>query len=141
MNEISVDRILLVIDMLLTYYARNYMNLENGYEAISHFTLGECGTFALVLQKIFPNTTLYVTDNQHIISKIGENYYDATGISRESNIHLMNEQDFINYIPYYGSKSWDAKKNEIEELAEVGKYVLNHSYSEAYEHLFGSLTR
>lgn len=90
MNELNPDRINLIIDAIITEFSKIYLTkryfgeFENPYkEAIRLFTSGYCSIFAMILKRVFEDSTYYTyetSDTEHILVKIGDDFYDVRGI-------------------------------------------------------------
>lgn len=51
---------------------------ESHSEMVNIFTLGSCLNFYLILSQVYPDAVVYY-DCNHIITRIGDKYYDITG--------------------------------------------------------------
>ena len=79
MNELNPDRINLIIDAIITEFSKIYLTkryfgeFENPYkEAIRLFTSGYCSIFAMILKRVFEDSTYYTyetSDTEHILVK------------------------------------------------------------------------
>lgn len=57
------------------------------------YTCGSCYQFYLILKEAFPEAEAYHDEN-HVITKIGENYYDITGeVQRENHEPIEPDSD------------------------------------------------
>ena len=118
----SSDFLMNLIDLILEYYAQKYENKDYSDEIIIHFLQGNCGLLALTLKAIFPNGEIYVdNNNEHLVFKIDNFYYDARGlINSQNNYHLANQEDFFKLIPYYGTSNFIKTQQIIFDLTNLG---------------------
>lgn len=67
------------------------------------YTEGSCYHFYLILKEVFPDAEAYY-DNYHVVTKIGDKFYDITGeITIESDIKFSKFIEPANYglkLPY-----------------------------------------
>lgn len=59
------------------------------------YTEGSCYYFYLILKRVFPEAKPYY-DADHVITKIGDKFYDITGEVQQGYAHLMNEKPSYN---------------------------------------------
>lgn len=60
-------------------------------DSIKVYTQGSCYKFYLILKEVFPEAICYY-DINHVITKIGNSYYDITGEVEKGN-HFPVEED------------------------------------------------
>lgn len=63
------------------------------------YTEGSCYHFYLILKEVFSDAVAY-WDGGHIISKIGDKYYDITG-----EVAKPNDSSEFKQVPIYGLKA------------------------------------
>lgn len=64
------------------------------------YTEGSCYHFYLILKEVFPDAEPWY-DNEHIVTKIGDKFYDITGEVRKDELDMVKHQR----IPSYQLKS------------------------------------
>lgn len=69
------------------------------------FTGGSCLNFHLILRTVFTNSIPYYNSN-HIITKIGESYYDIDGI-------VLDVRGYIPFSEYYNKKGTRRAFNQM----------------------------
>ena len=116
------------------YYGEHVIPLEK-------FTQGYCGIFAIILKNIFNEGIFYYFSNEkigHILLKIGDNFYDATGKVNEEFLkmgtleELSSVYEATNALPWdylYNSEKTSYYDKMIEVCTEAGKHVLNKGKS------------
>ncbi len=58
-------------------------------DSIDYFTNGECYAFYNILKAAFPEAEAYY-DSNHVITKIGDKFYDITGeVKKDRHIPIM----------------------------------------------------
>jgi len=76
-------------------------------DAVEIYTRGGCYQFYLILQSIFPEAKAYY-DSDHIITKIGETYYDITGrVKKENHLEVNTYYDHIGLMDQLKYKKCD----------------------------------
>jgi hypothetical protein len=95
--NITDDKVLNFIELL--------KGIDNSSREIMEemFTKGDCGRFFFILKSVFPESEPYaITPNiealdngyiHHVITKIGDKYYDIRGVFDEERLHDLN--DFV----------------------------------------------
>lgn len=66
---------------------------ESFSDAVKVYTSGSCYKFYLILKEVFPEAICYY-DISHVITRIGDNYYDITGEVENTN-HFPVEEDLL----------------------------------------------
>jgi hypothetical protein len=85
------------------------------------YTRGSCYQFYLILKRVFPEAEAYY-DLSHVITKIGDEYYDINGIAKiENHVHFSEWgpdtlQEYIKYSIYRDSKILRLKCDIMEEV-------------------------
>ncbi len=105
---------------------------------VEKFTQGYCGIFALILKNIFEEGIFYYIGNDkmgHILLKIGNNFYDATGKVPSSFLNsgtleeLSSIYEVTNALPWdflYDSEKTSYYDEMIDRCTLAGKYALNN---------------
>ena len=60
------------------------------------YTEGCCYHFYLILKEVFPNAEPWF-DNDHIVTKIGDKFYDITGEIRKDELDMFKYQRLPSY--------------------------------------------
>jgi hypothetical protein len=76
---------------------------------IKIFTLGSCMNFHLILKFVFPEAVPYY-DCNHIVTRIGDHFYDITG-----------EVDDSGFLPF-DSYFTEARRFEVFKQLIIGEY-------------------
>ena len=72
-NPVDVEAVLIAInDKLKIPYPHN---------KYSYFLTGHCNIYSLILLGIFKNYAIPYDNDEHIVTKIGDNYYDVEGLA------------------------------------------------------------
>ena len=77
-NDISEEELRLQVYKAISYIISLYEKYTKGDE--EDFLRGGCAIFANMLYNIFPNKSLVYCSRNHAVIKIGETFYDASGI-------------------------------------------------------------
>lgn len=148
------DRVYLVIQEMMKpfdtyyltklYYGGDFANLLEERERL--FTSSMCGIFALMLKKVIPESQYYIIEGnhprnpnevvKHIIVKIEDYFYDATGIVRKEFIalgptKLQGETELFPILPLdYQDGSMTAFYEEMMALcvASGRKYAIKRGW-------------
>ena len=65
--------------------------IRNSFDnSVEVYTNGKCYKFYLILKSIFPHANGYY-NNDHVITRIQDKYYDITGEIERTNHLLINE--------------------------------------------------
>ena len=87
------DKVLRIVDAIRNSFT----------DAVEIYTRGGCYQFYLILQSVFPEAKAYYDDN-HVITRLGENYYDITGkVKKENHIEVDIHYDhtiLMNQLKY-----------------------------------------
>lgn len=84
MLENKPDAIIYVIDTINDLYLKKFNR-----DPINYFTTKGCYVFALILQELIPEAILMNSDS-HVVLKIGNHLYDATGMLRGKELTIEN---------------------------------------------------
>lgn len=60
------------------------------------YTEGSCYHFYLILKEVFPDAEPWY-DNEHIVTKIGDKFYDITGEIRKDELDMFKYQRLPSY--------------------------------------------
>lgn len=60
------------------------------------YTEGSCYHFYLILKEVFPDAEPWY-DNEHIVTKIGDKFYDITGEIRRDELDMFKYQRLPSY--------------------------------------------
>lgn len=140
MNEITISAILSIINLLNDNFNKLYNKYQNEllkklnisvsndnipYRPYDYYLNGHCASYSRILCNIFKEDSIKYYSEDHVITKIGNYYYDVAG--------LINPQDIKNYhivdeIGYHYINTWFNNSDYIEkqieqELINIG---LNH---------------
>lgn len=140
MNEITISAILSIINLLNDNFNKLYNKYQNEllkelnisvsndnipYSPYNYYLNGHCASYSRILCNIFKEDSIKYYSEDHVITKIGNYYYDVAG--------LINPQDIKNYhivdeIGYHYINTWFNNSDYIEkqieqELINIG---LNH---------------
>lgn len=140
MNEITISAILSIINLLNDNFSKLYNKYQNEllkklnisvsndnipYRPYDYYLNGHCASYSRILCNIFKEDSIKYYSEDHVITKIGNCYYDVAG--------LINPQDIKNYhivdeIGYHYINTWFNNSDYIEkqieqELINIG---LNH---------------
>jgi len=67
-------------------------SIRNSFEdSIKVYTQGSCYEFYLILKQVFPKAIAYYNED-HVITRIGNKYYDITGEVKKEK-HLILDED------------------------------------------------
>lgn len=138
------EEIIKVIKAILEEFERIYCTPRYYGEhtrAIDKFTQGYCGIFAIILKNIFDEGIFYYFGNEkmgHILLKIDDNFYDATGKVNEEFLRLGSLEELSSVYEATSALPWDylydkEKGAYYDEMIEVctlaGKNALNKGKS------------
>ena len=129
-----VDKIGNVITLMMMQYGKiNNMSYE---DTINYFQYGHCGILAKALEKVFPSGKIYKLNNNHLIFKYKQNYFDSRGFIEVNNsIIPATEEDYIYLIPFYNTPKYHIIKKEIGFLVSVGSYYLKNGWFKTEEYI------
>ena len=86
---------------------------ESSYYITSLYNRGDCYKFYLFLKSIWKDAESYMTNSKdHIVTKIGEAFYDINGFYLEKDIHPITEKEIKL------AETWDFKKQNLLLLGE-----------------------
>ncbi len=106
------------------YYKYNYVHRD----AISFYYLGHCPSFARILYAIFNGNVSFYVSESHVITKIGDNFYDIRGYVNDR-INLSDYQEYSLEEFSFAEIALDKFEDhsiEIEsDLIFLGKVKLN----------------
>lgn len=130
MNEITISAILSIIKLLNDNFNKLYNKYQNEllkklnisvsndnipYSPYNYYLNGHCASYSRILCNIFKEDSIKYYSEDHVITKIGNYYYDVAG--------LINPQDIKNYhivdeIGYHYINTWFNNSDYIEEQIE-----------------------
>lgn len=61
--------------------------------------------YARMLKKAFPEAEIF-SNNDHVITKIGERFYDATGLVEKGNAIPIESEEEKQFIERYPHAAW-----------------------------------
>ncbi len=97
LSQTSVSSCLLLVNSL--------RETDNYIEAI--FTQGGCYKFHLFLKNIFPDAKPFIhKDKDHIISKIGNEYFDIKGIAKNENEYSLLKKSELEMVEKWSFSKW-----------------------------------
>ena len=113
------------VEIRLKYEPNEHTNVEN------YYMTGHCSSFAKILYFIFENyTTIYDSKYEgHVISKIGDHYYDIRGLI-DNLVDLKTYQECpIDYLPYIeniylNTSNYEQNVKIEQEMINTGKQIL-----------------
>ena len=82
---------------------------KKGFDPDKVYKRGDCGNLFYILKEKFPEAELYVADGAHIVTKIGDFFYDISGV----------------YLKKYREK---IVRTSVEML-----YHLSYNYNDKYD--------
>ncbi len=122
------------IPMFIYRFAKKYDEsyLETlGEPAYLAFTEGYCWHFARLLNRLYPESTLY-SDNSHVRCQIGKYLYDIEGdheLTKEY-LPILNAEDEAYATMYFSRGDYDKKIDQI--LNQLGEATINELHDEIY---------
>lgn len=120
------------------------IKLPGNHNIYSYFMTGHCNLYSLILCKIFGEYATPYANSGHIVTKIGNDYYDATGFVTyeiKSNANISEKRyyeytiDKLTDIKSAGLGLYDPTEDDeiIKQLVEVGKFLLDSKINYKYE--------
>lgn len=117
----------LFIKKLLALKVENIKYELINKDAISYYTTGECDAYATILCEIFGEYATKYNSSNHVVTKIGNHFYDAHGIVDnyvKKDFHVTEIGDLY-YIDLAFGKKDSLSKSIEEKLIKIGKDVLD----------------
>lgn len=132
MTEIINDEnvVLAIIDTLRNSFKDvliKYVPTSN-HNALSFYLTGHCPSFAKILYEIFEGNCTILDDGAHVITKIGDKYYDIRGFaSNYEDISKYNECpiEYFPMIEMFLGKTDDCDEKIMQDLISIGKDEIN----------------
>lgn len=119
----NVDKICSIID----YIIYNVVIPKSEHDIFSYFLYGHCNIFIEILDNIFKDDIeFYINDDEvHIIGKIGNYYYDATGVLINIDLNKYEKIDkdmfyFLVDIKAFGNYDYRYDQKIIEDGTKLG---------------------
>ena len=120
-DPIQVETVLMAIDLRVkTPYPHNIY---------SYFLTGQCNVYSLILLEVFDGYAIPYDNNKHVVTKIGDNYYDVEGLANrkveESDFKPTNKVFLLEPIMTgVGNYTEGVDDKLVEEGVEAGKECL-----------------
>ena len=76
-NNLDIEKLIYILNHVFPDFYYKYNRLCR--DAISFYYSGHCTSFARILYAIFNENVSFFAYNSHVITKIGNNYYDIRG--------------------------------------------------------------
>lgn len=120
----------------------NVVNVETEYDFIKqhcipnvyeYYLNGHCVSYADILRNIFEQYATQYNSSYHVITKIGEHFYDVRGIIDDlvtNEFHITEPQD-IAYIDIHLGIKDEIEMSVEKELINIGINKLNQNITEA----------
>lgn len=140
MNEITISAILSIINLLNDNFSKLYNKYQNEllkklnisvsndnipYRPYDYYLNGHCASYSRILCNIFKEDSIKYYSEDHVITKIGNCYYDVAGLINPQDIknyHIVDEMGY-HYINTHFNNSDDIEEQIEQELINIG---LNH---------------
>lgn len=140
MNEITISAILSIINLLNDNFNKLYNKYQNEllkelnipvsndnipYSPYDYYLNGHCASYSRILCNIFKEDSIKYYSEAHVITKIGNYYYDVDGLINPQDIknyHIVDEMGY-DYINTWFNNSDYIEKQIEQELINIG---LNH---------------
>lgn len=140
MNEITISAILSIINLLNDNFSKLYNKYENEllkklnisvsndnipYSPYEYYLNEHCASYSRILCNIFKEDSIKYYSEDHVITKIGNYYYDVAGLINPQDIknyHIVDEMGY-HYINTMFNNSDYIEKQIEQELINIG---LNH---------------
>ncbi len=106
------------------YMINTHIKLPYPHNLRSYFTTGHCNIYAEILTKIFEGYAIPYTNNEHVIVKIGEFFYDVEGPIPNRMVgpdYVEITIDQLYDLPTFGVGNYD--KNIDEEIIKTGVQI------------------
>lgn len=141
MNEITISAILSIINLLNDNFSKLYNKYQNEllkklnisvsndnipYSPYDYYLNGHCASYSRILCNIFKEDSIKYYSEAHVITKIGNCYYDVAGLIYPQDIknyHIVDEMGY-HYINTWFNNSDYIEKQIEQELINIG---LNHT--------------
>lgn len=140
MNEITISAILSIINLLNDNFSKLYNKYENEllkklnisvsndnipYSPYEYYLNEHCASYSRILCNIFKEDSIKYYSEDHVITKIGNYYYDVAGLIYPQDIknyHIVDEMGY-HYINTCFNNSDYIEEQIEQELINIG---LNH---------------
>lgn len=140
MNEITISAILSIINLLNDNFSKLYNKYQNEllkklnisvsndnipYSPYDYYLNGHCASYSRILCNIFKEDSIKYYSEAHVITKIGNCYYDVAGLINPQDIknyHIVDEMGY-HYINTCFNNSDYIEEQIEQELINIG---LNH---------------
>lgn len=132
----NVDKVHAIINEIVNSFSNVIKKYEPHHhgDAYSYFLEGHCTTFIQILYEIFDGNIEVYNNPYHVIAKIGENFYDVTGVLHDSQIvdYKYIEYEYMLYLEDVGllGNSDKIAKKIIPDLVEIGKKKSNEIFEQ-----------
>lgn len=74
------------------------VKLPDGHTSYSYFMTGHCNVFAIILTMIFDGYATPYSSDDHVITKIGNYYYDTLGVITDLSVLSKYKKDNIEWL-------------------------------------------
>lgn len=140
MNEITISAILSIINLLNDNFSKLYNKYQNEllkelnipvsndnipYRPYDYYLNGHCASYSRILCNIFKEDATQYYSSEHVVTKIGNYYYDVAGLIYPQDIknyHIVDEMGY-HYINTCFNNSDYIEEQIEQELINIG---LNH---------------
>lgn len=140
MNEqnINISTVLSIIQIInnkfydiYENYQKNILNINNTYveDPYDYYLNGHCASYSKILCNIFKEYSIKYYSSNHIITKIGDCFYDVAGLIEPTQLkyyHKINDNyDEEYYINTLFNNSDELEKYLEKNLIEFGLKQIN----------------
>ncbi len=96
-----MDNVLETIEIINSLTTHMYYNLIK-MDGKTYYLNGGCLELSEILKEVYPGSISYIKyDKTHVITKIGDNYYDASGyVDEPEEYYIMTNADLDIYKNY-----------------------------------------
>ena len=140
MNEITISAVLSIINLLNDNFSELYNKYQNKLlkklnvtefkinyleSPYDYYLNGHCLSYSKILCNIFKENAIQYYSSDHVVTKIGNCYYDVGGLINPQDIknyNIVNENGY-NYINMMFNNSDNIEREIEQELINIG---LNH---------------
>ena len=138
MEEITnnVDTIEAII-----YLVNEELNVPSYHNVYSYFLTGHCNVYSLILMGIFEGyaTPYDCSKEAHIVTKIGDNYYDVEGLANwkvEDSKYTETYKDYLLEPDIVGLGNYETGIDDriVEQGIRLGKAILEDKIKYRMEH-------
>ena len=129
-NIDAVENIVLEINQNVT--------IPNPHNIYSYFLTGHCNIYSLILLGVFEGYATPYDNNEHIVTKIGDNYYDVEGLANwkvEDSNYRETYKDYLLDPVFTGLGEYKEGVDDkvILEGIKVGRTLLEKKIKERLE--------